>query len=495
MKVVITADRTIASNFRQSFWIGGFFSSFPKRYWTTPFYKYLTPWCPVDKQGIFEEAPLSLRKVESSLINNDITCLSVHPKYLEKHVQDGDILAVSCVDPLGCGPVPSLVSMFFKSAANNFLKLEFENLITKIKELRKKRDFEFVVGGAGAFYLIDKMDHYGIDHVYVGEAEIDFPKFVENGHSKRVIQGKSPKVDKIYPIVNPTGGCVEISRGCGRGCKFCSLALKGSMRSIPVENISKEIHVNQRRKCADFILQTEDFLLYNSNKNLIPQTDAIMDLFKSIFSIGGINTVFPMHASFSSVLSNPDLIDKLSSFLKSKGQKTLASQPGIETGSSRLLMDTMPGKKLPFKDMEWSEVVLDSLKVLKRNGWTLVSTLILGLPNETEDDIDDTIELVKAIDYERCLVVPLLYSITKHTELKDKATLVDNHITKKHWQLIVTCWKNNFKRIPKIYGDMHHNSNILGDSFTKFGIWFLKKSFEINFEKRIEQGKSPIYSN
>ncbi len=484
MAVTLTGDRTTVSNFRHNLFVGGFMSGFPKLPWTTLFYKYLNPWCRTDKEGIFREAPLGLRKVESCLVHHEIDCKVVHPKYLERYIQQGDTLCVSCVDPLGTGPVPSMINKFvmdvslhktiekFFGIRENFLKLEFDRLINRIGKLREKREFDVVVGGPGAEYLMDKMDDCNIDHIYLGEVEIGLPKFVKDGSSKKVIRGELPEAEDIHPIVNPTDGRVELSRGCGRGCKFCGPALKGRMRYMPIEKIIEEVRVNQQEGHSIVTLQSEDFLLYGADR-FVPQTDAVMDVFKSIFNETDTHAIFPMHVSFSSILANPDLIEELSDFLRSRGQKVLASQPGMETGSTKLIKDLMPGKLLPFKDMEWKEVVLDSIKILKRNGWYFVATLITGLPGETEEDIEDTIDLVESIDHDGGLIIPLFFSPVKYTNLEDKRSFFDRSLKEQHLKLIKTCWKRNVKRIPKIYksaiGEASRNRSVSG-LFATFGM-------------------------
>ncbi|MCV4566450.1 hypothetical protein OFB72_28235, partial [Escherichia coli] len=75
-------------------------------------------------------------------------------------------------------------------------------------------------------------------------------------------------------------------------------------------------------------------------------------------------------------------------------KKALAPLIGLETGSVRMAKKIMPGKAVPFSIDHWPSVVLEGLRVLNENNWFPAMTLIVGNPDETDEDIMETLDLV-----------------------------------------------------------------------------------------------------
>ena len=67
---------------------------------------------------------------------------------------------------------------------------------------------------------------------------------------------------------------------------------------------------------------------------------------------------------------------------------------GLETGSVRMAKKIMPSKGIPFSIEDWPSVVLEGLRVLNDNNWFPVMTLIVGSPEETDEDVMATLDLV-----------------------------------------------------------------------------------------------------
>ncbi|MGI8639029.1 MAG: hypothetical protein ACR2MG_03660 [Pyrinomonadaceae bacterium] len=100
-----------------------------------------------------------------------------------------------------------------------------------------------IVGGPGSWQIEKKnlQDEWNIDCIVDGEAEdfiLDlFERAVRGESLPRKVEGKSPRMEDIPTTRNrSTFGVVEVTRGCGRGCQFCSIALRKG-RSLPLEHI------------------------------------------------------------------------------------------------------------------------------------------------------------------------------------------------------------------------------------------------------------------
>ena len=82
---------------------------------------------------------------------------------------------------------------------------------------------------------------------------------------------------------------------------------------------------------------------------------------------------------------------------------------GIEAGSMELAKRIMPVKAHPFKPDEWPEIVRMSMGLMHDNMLVPACTLILGLPEEKEEDVIKTMELVDDLKNVRSLIVPLFF--------------------------------------------------------------------------------------
>ena len=121
-----------------------------------------------------------------------------------------------------------------------------------------------VVGGNGAWEVMG--EDVGVDHIYLGEGESDFPeicrKIIGGESVPPVIRGKAVSGEAIPVNREATiGGIVEIGRGCWRGCAFCSPAMR-TLRHRPLEKILEDVRVNLASGQKDIILHSEDFFSY-----------------------------------------------------------------------------------------------------------------------------------------------------------------------------------------------------------------------------------------
>ena len=102
----------------------------------------------------------------------------------------------------------------------------------------------------------------------------------------------------------------------------------------------------------------------------------------------------------------------------------------------------MRGKCKPFSPEDWPNVVLEAFQILAENHWVPVATLILGLPGETENDVDLTISLVEKLKPYKSLIVPLSF-VAEGRIMNKSESFLQNHMTPKHTELFVKCWDHN----------------------------------------------------
>ncbi|HID91010.1 TPA: B12-binding domain-containing radical SAM protein [Candidatus Bathyarchaeota archaeon] len=446
-RIVLTADRTLMSEYGGGIFFG-FSACVPKGLIPDRFYFSL--FCPpveVNDDGTAKYAPCGTRKVEAALLDYGFRREDVavaHPEHLDKVVGPNTrAIGITENDPLGIGPATFTFTQLFGGEAH--MAVKFRELLNHpaIRAYGPK----IIVGGAGAWQLEDEeaRNGLGIDCVVIGEGEKVVGPIFERAVSGQalpgVVYGSVVPEGEIPTIVGPTiSGLIEIARGCGRGCGFCATTLQ-RYRCLPLGHILKEVKVNLKAGRQP-LLHAEDVLRYKA-RGLVINEEAVVNLFKTVRNHPGVDSVGISHFALSSVLAGPDVVEEISNILcLGEGPPWLSGQTGIETGSPRLIREHMAGKCKPFEPEDWPEVVVRSFEVLARNNWVPCATLIMGLPGETEKDIELTLELLSELRSFKSLVVPLFLVPLGGLKGKVKPFSIEK-ITPRHSELFLKCWEHN----------------------------------------------------
>jgi hypothetical protein len=124
--------------------------------------------------------------------------------------------------------------------------------------------------------------------------------------------------------------------------------------------------------------------------------------------------------------------------------RTLNPLIGLETGSIRMARKIMAGKSLPFEAEHWPSVVINGLTIFNRNNWIPVMTLIIGAPGETDEDVQETLDLLFEIERRglHVILVPSVFTPLKDTRMENMVGVQETiQLSKMQWQLMMSCWK------------------------------------------------------
>jgi radical SAM superfamily enzyme YgiQ (UPF0313 family) len=463
-KVVLTADRTLMSEYNRLIFLG-FSACVPKG--LIPDSLYFSTFAPsvgVNKDGSAELAPCGIRKVEAVLLDNGFSredVIVAHPEHLRQVMgPNTKVLAINETDPLGIAPATSTFTQLLTGEA--YMAVKFREILNhpSVKMYKPK----IVVGGPGAWQLEDSQvrKKLGIDCVVIGEGErvIDtlFKKAIAGDTLPEIVNGEVVAEDNIALIREPTiDGIVEIARGCGRGCAFCIPTLQ-QYRCLSIDHILKEVEVNLRAGRRP-LLHAEDVLRYKA-KGLTVNKEAVIDLFKQVRNYPGVDSVAISHFALSSVASAPEVVEEITRILNVDGKhgNWFSGQTGVETGSPKLINDHMIGKCKPFKPDDWPQVVVDAFQILSDNFWVPVGTLIIGLPGETENDLELTMQMVKNLRSFKSLLVPLFFVSEGGLKAKSKSFSMET-MTTKQTQLFLKCWEHNLEWADTFLREYFLNQN------------------------------------
>ncbi|MEM1515802.1 MAG: radical SAM protein [Candidatus Bathyarchaeia archaeon] len=498
-QIVLTADRTLFTNY-SGFDGGGFLTCLPARLIPKFILNYfLCPRIPSNKNGEAILAPYSLRKIESVLIENGFDeneVIVVHPDNLGKVVSEKTkVIGITTVDPKGYAPVPHTLCSLL-GGGEPCTAVEFRRLLKNSVIEKHRRHIKIIVGGPGAWQISDNdAKSLGIDTIIIGEgeeiiAEI-FRRAVRGENLPSRLYGGLVKAESIPRIINPArSGHVEITRGCGRGCQFCTQTARRWI-SFPLDHIIEEVKVNVRGGIRFASLISDDGLRYGS-KDLNVNCEAVLNLYKSILALEGVKSVGVTHISFSNVVQAPGLIRSLSEICGyDEKNPFFGPQIGLETGSPRLIKRYMIGKPKPFPPEDWPEVVVQATYILNENHWYPCTTLIVGLPEENEDDIMKTLELVDELKGSRQWFFPLFFSAMSPSRLEKEKAFTINHMRNAHWELFFECYEHDIKYSKEIIDELiipegvFDKRRIIG-ALLKRGLQIVEKSFDM-FKKNPQE--------
>ncbi|MFB6253532.1 MAG: radical SAM protein [Halobacteriaceae archaeon] len=445
--IVLTADRSLMSNFRGNY-ILGFLSCAPTDFVPSVVYDRLfAPPVDVHPDGRAVAAPMGLRRIQSGLLEDDRYAEEdiaiAHPNHIDKLVgNETEIIGVNAMDPLGKGPVTS--SFTHDSDRTPMNAVKFRSLMESIDDL--ETDARVVVGGGGAWQVAEESqrDAFGIDHVIQGEAGHRAPEIFTQltcGDAEPRMMVDSPDdMDDVPEIRAPTiNALIEGMRGCGRGCDFCGPDMRRNLYADP-ERLTREARVNAEAGFDHVWLHGEDILLYEFDKRFEPNTAAVKSLYERLLAVPGIEKVGTTHVSLAAVAAAPDLIDDISELNDLGPNNWTGVQPGIETASPRLINKYLKGKPLPFRVEEWPDVVDQAIRILNENYIYPACTLIVGLPEETDEDVQQTIDLIERLNDTSSIFAPLMYM-----DYDNGNTLTATDMSWTQWKLFRTCWEHNIR--------------------------------------------------
>lgn len=463
-KIVLAASTSESSEYLRSTWRQMLLGTLPSRYSRFPFYMIDVDWKnEVHADGQAVAVPNGLRVVESILLekfsSEDIAVC--YPDQMDLFVgEDTRVVGIHAHNPLGITFATDVYVHFYGKKTEPINAAEFRRLITHEAIKKHKNHLKVIVGGPGSWQIEKKnlQDEWQIDTIVEGEAEdfiLDlFERAVRGESLPRRVEGKSPKMEDIPTTRNrSTFGVVEVTRGCGRGCQFCSIALRKG-RSLPLEHILENVRVQVANGADTIMVTTEDIFLYEQGPRFDTNVPALKKLFESIAAVPGVKHVVQSHGTIAPIVRNPEVIDELSPVCVDKSTHIHPASThaehryaslfiGLETGSPRLFNQFMKGKAYPYKAEQWHDVVLKGMDIMNRKNWFPFCTWIVGLPGETEDDTKKSLDLLHALKDAKWVAIPTLFVPLEETRMGANESAKLAKLTELQWEFFFTCWRYN----------------------------------------------------
>ena len=404
-------------------------------------------------------APLGLRRIEAALLAGGFSSdevVVVDEDELDAVIGLATrIIGISSGEPAGLGMNSSTMTAI--TGGRIYPEAMFRRLMRKIHRLNREVSAKIVLGGPGAWQLAGdprKCKELGADHVITGYAEEDvaevFRSLLRQEAVPQVVSGNGSPAASIPPIrAASTMGVVEISRGCGLGCSFCTLG-RVPMVHLPPKTILADVQTNVAAGTSNIALLSEDFFRYGAEGGKA-DPDTLLSLVRSIRQIPQVRLIQIDHANVASVAQYDDSqLQTLHDLLVGENPKRyLWVNLGVETASGELLKQIGAATKCKRNESErWGDVCARQLRRLCHARFFPMASLIIGLPGERDEHLQETLAWVESLRDQRLAVFPVFYAPVDGTPPLDPRRLRPSH-----WALIRACYRLNFRWVPWFYRD------------------------------------------
>ena len=413
-------------------------------------------------------APLGLRRIEAALLAGGFSAgdvAVVTPGRLAEAVGPATrVVGATTGDPTGLGMHTTTTRAI--AGGVGMPAAAFASLMRTVRRAISAAGTRpaVVAGGPGAWQLAgdpDAADRLGIDHVITGYAEGNvadvFRSILQGEDVARVVAGAPVDAAQAPPIAGAsTMGIVEISRGCGLGCSFCTIA-RVPMQHLPEETILADARTNIEGGNDNICAISEDLFRYGAD-GARAKPEALLALLSRLRALDGVGLIQTDHANVVSIeqYADADLADVRRLLVGSTGQRFPWVNIGVETASGRLLRANGCAAKMgPHADAEWPGVCAEQVRRLCRAGFLPMVSIIVGLPGETPADVEETLAWVESLAGEPVAVFPEL-----HAPVDGATPVASNDLTPLHWRLIRACYRLNFKWVPRMYWDSQRASGV-----------------------------------
>jgi MiaB-like tRNA modifying enzyme len=213
---------------------------------------------------------------------------------------------------------------------------------------------------------------------------VEVVRRIDEGHTKLLVFSDEPAIKPSLPkhLLNPVIGIIQIAEGCSMACTYCCTRFaRGATYCYPDDDIVNEANRLIKKGCKEIWITSQDNSAYNFKGVRLP------DLLKKICKIEGeffvrVGMMNPFH-------TKKMLKDLIESYLDGKVYKFLHLP--LQSASIKIL-ELMKRAYLPKDVIEIIESFSPSLPYL-----TLSTDVIVGFPNEDDEDFEDTIRFIRKI--------------------------------------------------------------------------------------------------
>ena len=240
-------------------------------------------------------------------------------------------------------------------------------------------------------------------------------------------------VERKYPFKSG----INIMFGCNNFCSYCIVPyVRGRERSRNPKDIIREIEELVADGVVEIMLLGQNVNSYGKN---LEEPITFAELLKEIEKIDGLERIRFM-------TSHPkDLSDELIQVMKESKKICRHLHLPLQSGSSRILKD-MNRRYTKESYLELAGKLRKEIPDL-----SLTTDIIVGFPGETKEDVDETIDVVKKVQYDNAFT--FIYSKRTGTPAAAMENQVPEDVKHKHFDILLDVQNRISREINETYFD------------------------------------------
>ncbi len=231
-----------------------------------------------------------------------------------------------------------------------------------------------------------------IDIVFGTHSLYRFPEILSTvlNTKERVldVEDSEGAIAEELPQKNADGPCawVSVMYGCNNFCSYCIVPyVRGRERSRSKENIIEDVKRAAQRGCREVTLLGQNV---NSYGNDLSEDIDFADLLSLVCKVDGIERVRFM-------TSHPkDISDKLVDTMAKEKKVCKQLHLPIQAGNNRVL-ESMNRRYTKESYLEKIRKIKEKMPQI-----TLTTDIIVGFPGETNEEFEDTLEVLQKVRYD-----------------------------------------------------------------------------------------------
>ena len=335
-----------------------------------------------------------------------------------------------------------------------------ERLFGKLGELKKQKEEKGTIIAIGGCMMqepamLDKIKKsYNYTDIVFGthtlhKFEEDLKKVLENGKKVRDVIDIDGEVIEDLPIKRNDNfkASVTIMYGCNNFCSYCIVPyVRGRERSRESEKILEEVEMLAKEGYKEITLLGQNVNSYNGRENY-----KFANLLNDVCKIEGIERI-------RFISPHPkDFTDDVIEAIANNPKIARIIHLPLQSGSTAVL------KKMnrKYTKEQYLELV-DKIKT-KIPDVVLSTDIIVGFPEETEEDFEDTLDVVKKVNYEQ--VFMFIYSRRDGTVADKMENQIPEEIKHKRFDRLKELFDSRVSENNKKY--IGTTQKILVDGYSK----------------------------
>lgn len=318
--------------------------------------------------------------------------------------------------------------------------------LSELKRLKEKKDGNMIIGVTGCLAqevrddfikktpyvdlvignqniaklpdIIEKIQKGTVEHIVMVDDEDELPKRVDADFGDDIIAS------------------ISITYGCNNYCTFCIVPyVRGMERSVPTREILEDVKQYADKGYKEILFLGQNVNSYGSDR--ADMGESFADLLTKAADIEGdfwIKYISPHPKDF-----NDSVIKAISDNQKISRMLHLP----LQSGSTKILEDMNRGYT--------KEQFIELAKKIKREipDIGITTDIIVGFPGETDEDFQDTLDVVEQIGFENAFM--FMYSKRSGTPAAELENQVPEEVKKERLQQLMRLQNGRAKEESKKY--------------------------------------------